>query len=213
MDDKERQEAFLSALTTEHFVLQSAASATVSEAAARASLYVFSLSSSLVAMGFVSQSRDLFLPFAATILPALFVLGLFTVARLVDTGIENQQFVAGIARIRAYYRTLTPEAAVYFSAESGHWPESRSAPPLWFGPLVAFFTTAASMIAFINSVVAGVGVALLAGNVLAPGQTIFAVSLGVATALILMVAFLAFQSWRYRSSGPAEARETERRTQ
>jgi hypothetical protein len=34
MDDKERQTAFMSALVTEHFVLQTAANATVSEAAA-----------------------------------------------------------------------------------------------------------------------------------------------------------------------------------
>jgi hypothetical protein len=107
----------MSALVTEHFVLQTAASATVTEAASRTSLYVFSLSSSLVAMGFVSQFPQTFRLFAAAILPALFVLGLFTTVRLVDTGIENQQFLRRIARIRAYYRTLTPEAAEYFSAE------------------------------------------------------------------------------------------------
>jgi hypothetical protein len=55
MDDKERHSAFMSALVTEHYVLQAAASATVSEAAARSSLYVYSLSSSLVAVGFVSR--------------------------------------------------------------------------------------------------------------------------------------------------------------
>ena len=57
MDDKQRQAAFMTALTTEHFVLQTAANATVSEAAARASLYVIALSSSLVAMGFASSSQ------------------------------------------------------------------------------------------------------------------------------------------------------------
>jgi hypothetical protein len=203
MDEKERQAAFMSALTTEHFVLQTAASATVSEAAARASLYVFSLSSSLVAMGFTAGSQEVFLPFAATILPALFVLGLFTVVRLVDTGIANQRFLAGIARIRGYYRTLTPEAAAYFSAESGRWPESPPSPTVRFGPLVAFFTTAACMIAFINSIVAGAGVALLASNVLVRGQIVFASLLGVVTALALMAAFLAFQRWRYRIGAAA----------
>ena len=34
MDEKERQSAFMSALTTEHFVLQTASSTTVSESAA-----------------------------------------------------------------------------------------------------------------------------------------------------------------------------------
>ena len=198
MDDKERQAAFMSALITEHFVLQAAASATVSEAAARASLYVFSLSSSLVAMGFALQSPEVFLPFAAVLLPAVFLLGIFTFVRLVDTGIEDQQFLARIARIRSYYRTLTPEAAVYFSTASGRWPESSASPGHRFGPRVALFTTAASMIAFINSFVAGAGFTLLASNLLAPGQIVFALMIGIGTALVIVAAFLAFQGWKYR---------------
>ena len=206
MDDKERQAAFMSALITEHFVLQAAASATVSEAAARASLYVFSLSSSLVAMGFALQSSEVFLPFAATLLPAVFLLGIFTFVRLVDTGVEDQQFLAGIARIRSYYRTLTPEAVVYFSTESGRWPESPASPGHRFGPRVALFTTAASMIAFINSFVAGAGVTLLASNLLARHQIVFALLLGIATALVIMAASLTFQGWKYRLGAPAEVR-------
>jgi len=197
MDEKERQAAFMTALTTEHFVLQTAASATVSESAARASLYVLALSSSLVAMGFASRSQEVFLAFSAAVLPAVFVLGLFTFYRLVDTGIEYQQCLTGIARIRGYYRTLNDDAAVYFSTQSGRWPESHIAPPLRFGPLVALLTTAASMIGFINSLVAGAGVALLASRLLGRLQIPAVVGLGVATALVLMAAFLLFQRWRY----------------
>jgi len=50
MDDTERQTAFMSALVTEQFVLQTAASATVNEAGARTSLYVLSLSGTAVSM-------------------------------------------------------------------------------------------------------------------------------------------------------------------
>ena len=53
MDEQARESASMSALVTEHFVLQSAASTTISEASARASLYVFSLSSALVAIPYV----------------------------------------------------------------------------------------------------------------------------------------------------------------
>lgn len=53
MDEQARESAFMSALVTEPFVLQSAASTTISEASARASLYVFSLSSALVAIPYV----------------------------------------------------------------------------------------------------------------------------------------------------------------
>jgi hypothetical protein len=208
----ERQTAFMSALVTEHFVLQTAASATVTEAASRTSLYVFSLSSSLVAMGFVSQFAETFRLFAAAILPALFVLGLFTTVRLVDTGIENQHFLRGIARIRAYYRTLTPEAAAYFSAESGRWPEAHAVPPLWSGALVAFLTTAASMIAFINSIVAGTGVTLLANRLFGGDQIRLTVSLGVAATVVLMSAFLAYQRWRYRSADATASREERQET-
>jgi len=209
MDDKERQAAFMSALVTEHFVLQTAASATISEAAARASLYVFSLSSSLVAMGFASSSPETFRLFAAAILPALFVLGLFTIVRLVDTGIENQQSLRAIAHIRGFYRTLTPEAAVYFSAERGRWPEGHTAPPLWSGTLVAFLTTAATMIAFINAIVAGTGVALLASSLLGGDRASLAVGLGVAASLTLMAAFIAYQRWRYRSAEATAHDKTE----
>src|SRR5438552_14442191 len=189
----ERQTAFMSALVTEHFVLQTAASATVTEAASRTSLYVFSLSSSLVAMGFVSPFPETFRLFAAAIIPALFVLGLFTTVRLVDTGIENLHFLRGIAHIRGYYRTLTPEAAVYFSAERGRWPEAHLAPALWSGRLVAFLTTAASMIAFINGIVAGTGVTLLASSLLGGDRTTLAVWLGVGASLALMGLFVTDQ--------------------
>ena len=211
MDDKERHSAFMSALVTEHYVLQAAASATVSEAAARASLYVYSLSSSLVAMGFAARSPEVFRPFAAAILPAVFVLGIFTIVRLVDTGIENQQALRGIARIRGYYRTLTPEASELFSAESGRWPEERTAPPLWSGLCVAYLTTAANMVAFTNSVVAGAGVALLFANVLGTDRIGVASALGVVASVVLMALLLAYQRQRYRNFQPAAEREETKR--
>jgi hypothetical protein len=168
----ERQTAFMSALVTEHFVLQTAA----------------------------------FRLFAAAILPALFVLALFTTVRLVDTGIENQQFLRGIARIRGYYRTLTPEARVYFSVGRGRWPEAQVAPPLWSGPLVAFLTTAASMIAFLNtSSPARVSRCLrTAGR---HDQIRLTVGLGVMATVILMAVFLAYQRRRYRDAEAAAPRE------
>jgi len=89
MNEKEPPAALISALTTEHFVLQSALSSNTSEVGTRASLYLFSLSSSLVALGFASRSPELFVPFVAIVLPALFILGLFTVVRLVDSNLEG----------------------------------------------------------------------------------------------------------------------------
>jgi hypothetical protein len=142
MNDKAEQGALLSVLTTEHFVLQTAYSSTVTEAAARSTLYVMALSSSLVAMGFLSSSRDLFLPFGAIVLPVVFLLGLFTAIRLVDTGLESMHYLCGIARIRGFYRTLGEGAAQHFTPEQGRWPEVDS-PAVRLGALSAFLGTTA----------------------------------------------------------------------
>jgi hypothetical protein len=196
MNESVDQAALLSALTTEHFVLQTAYTSTVTEAAARSTLYVMALSSSLIAMGFLSQSRELFQPFAATVLPVAFLLGLFTVVRLVDTGLESMQYLTGIARIRGFYRTLSAEAAQHFTPEQGRWPEMES-PASRLGALSAYLGTMASMIAVVNSVVAGATVNLLVQMFSPTSPKWLGIASGVVLALTLTVAFLIYQRWRF----------------
>ena len=196
VDDPARHAAFMSALVTEHFVLQTGADAATSEMGSRATLYLSVLGSAMVAMGFAAQSRAFFVPFVATVLPAVFVLGLFTVVRLVDALVEYNRFLAGIARVREQYRALSPEAAAFFAAEHGRWPEEGGTPALGLGSFIAFITTTASMVAFVNSVVAGAGVALL-GGLLLRDRTGLAVALGALAAALLMAAFLSYQRWRH----------------
>jgi hypothetical protein len=195
MDDDARRTALLSALTTEHFVLQTASTSTISEAAGRSSLYIFALSSSLVALGFLSQSPDALVPFVAVVLPALFILGILTVVRLVDTVAENMQYLAGIARIRGHYRELIPGSDTYFSAATGRWPEAPDDPSLIHGTTIAFFGTTASMIAFIDSVIAGVGTTLLMTNI-AGVPLALGVITGAGVVAILMYVFLRYERWR-----------------
>ena len=180
-------------------MLQTAASSTISEAAARGSLYLFSLSSAVVAMGFTSQSREVFIPFVATVVPAVFLLGLFTIMRLVDTTLENMQYLVSIARIRSYYRTLTPDAARYFAADWGRWPEAKTTPSLRFGPLVSFFSTTASMIACVNNIVAGAGVTLLANALLGGHHIGLAVVFGIGAAIAFTLGFLAYERSRFKT--------------
>jgi hypothetical protein len=205
MNDQACNGDLLSAMTTEHFVLQSANGSTYAEASARSSLYVMALSSSLVAMGFVSSSDAVFLPFAATVLPAVFLLGLFTVVRLVETSLESMHCLTGIARIRAYYRSLGPEAARQFTAEDGRWPEASS-PALRLGPTLAFLGTTASMIAATNNVVAGAGAALLMHSFWPKAPTWACAGLGVAITIVLTLAFYAYQRWRFNDYAAAGQR-------
>lgn len=182
-------------MTTEHFVLQTANNATYAEASSRSTLYVMALSSSLVAMGFLSGTNAL-LWFAACVLPALFLLGIFTVVRLVETALESQHYMMQIAHIRGFYRSLGPEAARHFAAERGRWPEIDS-PAQRLGRVFALFGTTASMIAIVNNAVAGAGVALLA-LVLFPGLPGWLdVAVGVIAAIVLTYLFYAYQSWRF----------------
>jgi hypothetical protein len=198
--------ALMSALTTEHFVLQNANSATYTEASARSSLYVMALSSTLVALGFVSGSADVLMPFAATVLPAVFVLGLFTVARLVETALESMHCLRGIARIRAFYRTLGPQAAREFAAASGRWPEARD-PAQRLGLMLAFFGTTASMIAVVNNVVAGAAVALLMRTLRPATPAWLCAAAGIGVAVVLTWAFYAYQRWRFADHEASEAAE------
>lgn len=196
MDESSQRTALLSALTTEHFVLQTANNSTYSEASARSTLYVMALSSSLVAMGFVASSTDLLIPFAAISLPAVFLLGIFTVVRLVESALDSMQCLTGIARIRGHYRTLGPEAARHFAPEYGRWPEVED-PALRFGRALAFFGTTATMIAVINNVVAGVAIALLARFLSPSAPSWMPAVAGIAGALALTWLFYAYQRWRF----------------
>jgi hypothetical protein len=114
MNDDSRQQAFMSALVTEHFVLQSARGVATSEANGRAALYLTSLTGALVALGFVAQVGEQFDAFAAAVLPALFLLGEFTYVRLLENSIEDWLLQRSIQRIRRYYLALVPEAAAFF---------------------------------------------------------------------------------------------------
>jgi hypothetical protein len=193
--------ALLSALTTEHFVLQSALNGTVAEASGRSTLYVMALSSTLIALGFTAEKDEVFSVFALSVLPVVFVLGCFTVIRLVDTAIENMQLLHGIARIRGHYRTLGPQAQRLFAPEHARWPEAPSnEPALQLGSVLAQMSTTAWIVAMINNAVAGAIVTLAARRwwEAAMGTHLL---LGATVAVALTVAFYAFQRWRFATAG------------
>jgi membrane protein YdbS with pleckstrin-like domain len=52
-------------------------------------------------------------------------------------------------------------------------------------------------VGFINSIVAGAGIALLVANLLGRNQTLVAVLVGVAVTLAVMAGVVAYQRWRY----------------
>jgi len=107
----------LSALTTEQFNLQTARMGTIAEANGRSALYLGTLSSAVIAIAFVGQTSELgdgFYLFALLLLPPVFLLGVFSYLRLVQTSIEDMVYALGSFRIRQYFLGLDPTAVPFF---------------------------------------------------------------------------------------------------
>jgi hypothetical protein len=176
--------------TTEHFNLQTARAATVSEANGRATIYLAALSSSLIALAFIGQMSQLgpaFDAFALIVLPVLAFIGVATFERLVQLSLEDIAYAHRIGVLRDFYVTVAPELASYLLVVRGTSAEAsmdggRS------GPTGRQLTlTTAGMVAVVNSVVlascAGlllrtVGVESLGVDLLA-GATVGAAALSI----------------------------------
>jgi hypothetical protein len=186
----------LTALTTEHFTLQGARSQTVSESSARSALYLGSVSSGLVALGFVGQftggTGELFDVFALVILPTLFFLGLFTFVRLVESSIEDIRYGRAINRIRHYYLELAGDESRYFLMSAHDDPLGVLANMgLTGGSRWQLYFTTATAVAVVNSVVGGSALALAAA--VATGAPLgVAVAVG---ALFAIGSILAHNRW------------------
>jgi hypothetical protein len=208
MEQQAREQAFISALTTEQFVLQAARSANVGEMTGRGTVYMGAVSSSLIALGFLAQVVTRLDPFVAAVLPAVFLLGEFTFAALLRNTLENLVLLGQMQRIRRYYRTLVPEADQFFgpAAEEERISAAMATVGLRARPAGMLFT-GASVVAAINSMVGGVGLALLATKVtsLAAGA---ALAVSITAAVILFGLHLLYQQQRGASLAlrpPAQA--------
>jgi hypothetical protein len=104
--------------------------------------------------------------------------------------------------IRRYYRDLAPEAASYFGT-SGPSETDEVVAELGVGvagPLAPYFTLA-MMVATINGIVGGSGVALLAVAIFGTGQIVTAVALGLAMFAATIAACRIYQRRSWRAGG------------
>ena len=199
-DHPQPGQAFMSALVTEHFVLQSARSTTVSEAVGRSAVYLTCVSSAVVAFGFFAAATHRLVPVVATVLPALIILGIFTFVRLVETSVENVVYLRRIEAIRRYYAALDPAAAAFFAAPDGNGAAAALASTGMRADLAEMLFTGASMIAAVTSILAGVGAALLLDTASMP---LFAAAItGVGVTILI---FGLHMLWMYRRGQPAMA--------
>lgn len=163
------REQLLTALTTEHFTLQGARSQTIRETSARASVYVLSVSSALVALGFVSQASTrlsgAFIAFALTVLPTLYLLGCATYVRIVECSAEDLRYAVAINRIRTYYLEVAGDRSDLFllsAHDDAAGAFANMELPAGHRSSAFAFSTA---IAIVHGVVGDASVAVAAGSI------------------------------------------------
>lgn len=186
----------ISIMTTEQTALQGVRSNATADASSRASLFIGTVSSTLVALAFVAQLAHLgaaFYAFSLVLFPTLFCVGLFTFQRVLQSDIADHVAARGINRIRHFYTEVAPHLAPYFvhatnddAAGVGHNVGMRS---LWWQG----FLNTAGMIAFLNSVILSVPLGLAAYLVLS--ALLGAIIVG---ALTFVVTLFAQQNYQYR---------------
>ncbi|MGC1215024.1 MAG: hypothetical protein WA890_27665 [Micromonospora sp.] len=188
MDENAREQALLTALTTEHFVLQTSRSATIAESVGRATVFLSFLSAALIGLGFVASNGQLIKPYLGAVLPTVVITGLLTFLRLVQNMVENSLDLRRIQRIRAYYHRqfaggydFFADAVVSGDVARATWASVGSRPGWWH-----LLLTAAAMVGVVTALLVGLGGALLAG--LLGASAAAAITLGVVLALAAFAA-------------------------
>jgi hypothetical protein len=163
----------------------------------------------VVALAFIGQlahTGQAFLLFALALLPALVLLGILTYLRLVQTAVEDLFYARAINRIRRHYVDLDPDAGRWFVLCGFDDPGGVLAAMGLAAPGTAhsrwhLLSHAATMVAVVTSIIAGVGVAL-ATNAAGGGRlpVVASASAGVMVAVAAAAAFGWHQVRRWRAA-------------
>lgn len=186
--------------TTEHFTLQTARAATVTESNGRANLFLGAVSSALVALAFVGQVTALdtgFLTFGLVILPVLLFVGLVTFNRVLQSAVEDLTYAMRINDVRRFYLDAAPELEAYLAAPAERRAEAvMSTVGLRPGPLQPFLTTA-GMVEVLDAVLAG-AIAAFVVAVVDRDQAALAIVVGilVAGAMLVVLHRTQLRVWR-----------------
>ena len=189
----------LQILMTEHWSLLASRSFVYTESMGRTSIFVASLTGSVVALALVGQATDFgagFVAFALVILPVVYFLGVVTVARLGQINWEDAIWVQGMNRIRHAYVEIAPELEPYFVTSRYDDDlgilQSSIAVREWPGRAQTFIAVP-GVVAVIDSVVAG-AIAAIAAIGLDAGSAVAV----LAGAVLFLASLLAFFAWGRR---------------
>jgi hypothetical protein len=201
--DGDPRPAAVTFVTTEHFTLQGARSATIAESTGRATMFLSAVSGGLIAFGLIataSRVGDAFYAFGLILLPTLTFIGLVTFARVLQSGIEDRGYALRIALLRGYYFDEAPELAPYLLSVLEQ--DRLHVQGLWGGRWQNF-RTVAGMVAVITAVLAGAAVGLLAA-VVSDHSLAAALGAGGVVAVAVLGALMRYEqlAWERTAAAP-----------
>ena len=151
----------LDILTTEHWSLLSARSLGYQEMFGRATVFIGILSGTVIALALLAQATQFgrqTLSFAAVLFTVSLFIGIATFVRCVAINLEDMRWVVGMSLIRRAYLQIAPELEQFFLASHEPGVDLRTlgyGSPQRFGNLINSLTTTSSVVAALNSVLAG----------------------------------------------------------
>jgi hypothetical protein len=181
-------------LTTEHWSLLSARALGYQEMFGRATIFIGVLSGTVIALALLAQATRFgaeTLSFAAVLFAVSLFIGLATFVRCVEINLEDARWLEGMSLLRHAYLQIVPELGPFFVA--GHGPgvdpsSLRHGSPQRIGSLAKSLTTTSSVVAALDSVLAGslasdlctlVGVALTPTLAIGTGVSLVSAALHV----------------------------------
>jgi hypothetical protein len=209
-DAGDAKPAWITLLTTEHYVLGMQRAATISEVNGRASIFIGAVSAGLIALGFEgSGSRHSAgsTVFAVLVLTPLLFLGLVTFGRCLQIAIDDWEFNVRIVRMRAIYAQLIPEIAGLLAAAAVDEAEVVMFSSRWQA-LQKMLSVAGSM-AVISGCVLGADIGVLVYG--SAGSLAAALLAGAAGGALLLFVTARYQwaRWCRASAQPPSARATD----
>jgi hypothetical protein len=189
--------ARLQILATEHWSLLATRSLTWNESFSRSSIFLTTLSGTIIALALAAQATSFgpgFIGFALVVLPVVLFIGLATFVRLVAVNREDMLWVQGMNRIRHAYLELAPGLESYLVAGS-HDDEAGvmitlGASPATHGWYHHVLVTTPAVVGLVVAAVAGTIAAMAAIGYGIASEASFAI--GIATFLSLAVLLSAY---------------------
>lgn len=185
----------LQILSTEHWSLLASRSLAWNESFTRASMFLSTLTGSIVALsliGGVDGFNDAFFVVALVLLPVDLFVGIGTWLRMGGSNYHDAITIAGMNRIRAAYLEIAPDLAPYFVMgvhdDAAGIGITMAVPP-GTAPIVHLIAGTPTLVMVLNAIVAG-AIAAIAAFRFAGTEALVTVLLAIAVAAIVLAAEL-----------------------